>query len=149
MVSFPHDKKAGDISKVMMKNENKITLKAPHKDKKFYPDYLSEIIFFMIICVQILIIIALLFPPEAGRQIDFSRPFQPLPEWYFLWLFKLVSYFPGDIAFIGTFIMPLVFILLLFSIPFIDKGLHGRLKACIAGIIVLSAFIILTLLSVF
>jgi len=129
-----------------MEKDNKKTHN--HQNKRFYPEYLSEIIFFMLVSVQILLIITLLFPPEAGRQIDFSRPFQPLPEWYFLWLFKLVAYFPGDTAFLGTFVMPLVFILMLFCIPFIDKGSHGRLKACITGIIILSAFIILTLLSV-
>lgn len=131
-----------------MKSDNKITIKSPKKDKRFYPEYLSEIIFFMVVCVQILIIIVLLFPPEAGRQINFSKPFQPLPEWYFLWLYKLVAYFPGDFTFIGTFIMPLLFILLLFSIPFIDRGAKGRLMACIAGIFILSAFVILTFLSI-
>ncbi len=118
------------------------------KDKRFYPDYLSEIIFFMLISVQILLILAFLFPPESGRQIDFSRPFQPLPEWYFLWLFKLVTFFPGDIVFVGTFIIPLVIMMLLFCIPLIDRGAHGRIKAATAGIFILSAFIILTLLSV-
>lgn len=131
-----------------MTREIKKTDNHSGRDKRFYPDYLSEIIFFMLVAVQILLIITLLSPPEAGRQIDLSKPFQPLPEWYFLWLYKLVAYFPGDIVFIGTFVMPLVFILLLFSIPFVDKGLYGRLKACIAGIIILTAFIILTLLSI-
>lgn len=130
-------------------NDNKKTRKLPSTDKRFYPDYLSEIIFFMLIAFQILLIIALLYPPEAGKQIDFSKPFQPVPEWYFLWLFKLVAYFPGDFAFIGTVLIPLIFILLLFSIPFLDRGLYGRLKACIAGFFILSAFIILTLLSIF
>lgn len=132
-----------------MKRENTINEKTHRKNKRFYPDYLSEIIFCILVCVQILIVIALLYPPEAGRQIDLSKPFQPLPEWYFLWLFKLVAYFPGDFDFIGTFIMPLIFIFLLFSIPFIDRGTKGRLWACIVGIFILSAFVILTLLSIF
>lgn len=117
-------------------------------NKKFYPDYLSEIIISMLIAFELLIILVLLYPPLAGRQIDLSKPFQPVPEWYFLWLFKLVSYFPGEIVFIGTVVIPLIFIFLLICIPFFDRGAYGRLKAIIAGIIILTGFIVFTLLSI-
>ncbi len=116
--------------------------------KKFYPDYLSEIIFTMLIAFELLIIFVLLYPPVVGRQIDLTKPFQPIPEWYFLWLFKLVGYFHGSFAFIGTVIIPLIFVLLLLFIPFIDHGRYGRIKAIIAGMIILIGFIGLTIFSI-
>lgn len=143
MVPFSHDKKTGNISKTM----KGIKDNTPN-DKKFYPDYLSEIIVTILIAIEILLIVVFLYPPEVGRQIDISKPFQPVPEWYFLWLFKLVSYFPGDTIFIGTVIIPLIFILLLIFLPFFDRGTYGRLKAAIAGGVVLGGFILFTLLSI-
>ena len=118
------------------------------KEKKFYPDYLAEIIVAILIALEILIILALLYYPSIGRQIDFTRPFQPKPEWYFLWLYQLVRYFPGKSAFIGTVAIPLISVFLLLSIPYIDRGRNGRLKAITAGSILLLMFLILTLLSV-
>lgn len=120
--------------------------KSEGKNKSFYPDYLSEIIFSILVCLEILLILALLFPPSIGRQIDFTRPFQPLPEWYFLWLYNLVRYLPRDLSFIGTFLIPLFTFIIFLFIPYIDRGKRGRLKAIIAGIYLLLFFILLTLL---
>jgi quinol-cytochrome oxidoreductase complex cytochrome b subunit len=118
------------------------------KEKNFYPDYLAEIIVAIVICLQILLILSLIFPASIGRQIDFTAPFKPMPEWYFLWLYKLMYYFPGKTAFIGTVIIPVLSVILLLMIPYIDRGKYGRLKAIAAGSILLLMFLILTLLSV-
>jgi quinol-cytochrome oxidoreductase complex cytochrome b subunit len=117
-------------------------------EKRFYPDYLSEIVTTIFICFEILVIFALLFPPAIGRQIDFLKPFQPRPEWYFLWLFELVGYFPGKTAIIGTVLVPVSYVVLLLLIPSIDKGKNGRLKATLVGISLLLSFIIFTVLSI-
>jgi len=116
--------------------------------KRFYPEYLSEIVATVFICFEILVILALLFPPAIGRQIDFLRPFQPRPEWYFLWLFELVGYFPGKTAIIGTVLVPVIYVVLLLLIPSIDKGKNGRLKATLVGISLLLMFIIFSVLSI-
>ncbi|MGO9614001.1 MAG: hypothetical protein ACLPX5_13345 [Dissulfurispiraceae bacterium] len=118
------------------------------RERRFYPDYLSEVIVAILICYEILIIIVLLYPPSLGRQIDLTKQFQPRPEWYFLWLFELVGYFPGKIAFVGTVIIPVLFVLLLILIPTIDKGAKGRLKASVVANFLLFMFIILTLINI-
>jgi cytochrome b6-f complex subunit 4 len=117
-------------------------------DKRFYPDYFSEIVATVAICFELLVILALLNPPSIGRQIDFLKPFQPRPEWYFLWLFELIGYFPGNTAVIGTVIIPIAYVLLLLFIPYIDKGEKGRFRAALAGIALLLMFIIFTILSI-
>jgi cytochrome b6-f complex subunit 4 len=116
--------------------------------KHFYPDYLAEIVATIFICLEIVVVLALLFPPAIGRQIDFLKPFQPRPEWYFLWLFELVGYFPGKTAIIGTVLVPVIYIVLLLFIPSIDRGKNGRFRATLAGISLLLMFIIFTLLSI-
>ncbi|MCK7504993.1 MAG: hypothetical protein MZV70_13545 [Desulfobacterales bacterium] len=37
----------------------------------------------------------------GGPPDRLSQPFQPKPEWYFLWLFQLVRYFPGRAPHVG------------------------------------------------
>ncbi len=118
------------------------------KDKRFYPDYLSEIVATIFICFEIVLILALLYPPAIGRQIDLLKPFQPRPEWYFLWLFELIGYFPGKTALIGTVLIPVSYVLLLLFIPYIDKGEKGRIRAALVGIALILMFIIFTILSV-
>jgi quinol-cytochrome oxidoreductase complex cytochrome b subunit len=118
------------------------------KVKKFYPDYLAEIIFSALLAVEIMLILSLLYPPAIGREIDFAKAFQPRPEWYFLWLFELVKYFPGNTAVIGAVAIPIVAIALLIYIPFIDRYGKGRAKAVLAASSVFLMFVILTLLSI-
>lgn len=119
------------------------------RERSFYPDYLVEVLFTIAVCIEALLIIALLYPPSVGRQIDFLKPFQPKPEWYFLWLFQLVRYFPGESAFIGAVVIPVASVLLLFFLPYLDRGQRGRLKVIVAGMLLLILTVVLTLLNIY
>ena len=117
-------------------------------EKKFYPDYLVEILFVVFIVLELTMVLALLYPKALGRQIDFSAQYQPKPEWYFLWLYQFVRYFPGRSAFIGTVLIPVGAGFLLLLVPFFGRGKYGRLKVIIAAMILLSTFLIFTLIPV-
>ena len=119
-----------------------------NRQKEFYPNYLIEILLVIFFIVELIVTLALLFPPPIGRQIDFSAPFSPKPEWYFLWLYQLIRYFPGKRIIIGTTVIPLTAVLILILIPFIDKGRWGRLKVVIAGIVLLLSFLLFTMVAV-
>jgi quinol-cytochrome oxidoreductase complex cytochrome b subunit len=117
--------------------------------KKFYPDYLFEILMAALVVIETAVVLAMLFPREPGRRINFSTPFQPTPEWYFLWLFELLRYFFGRAAFIGAVILPVGFFLALLLIPFVDRsGRSGRGRA--RAVLIMSAlyllFIVFTLI---
>lgn len=118
------------------------------RQNEFYPDYLIEILLVVFLIVELIVILALLYPPAIGRQIDFSTPFSPRPEWYFLWLYQLIRYFPGSRIVIGTMVIPLAAVLVLILIPFIDKGKLGRLKVVVIGILLLLSSVILTGIAV-
>jgi len=118
------------------------------RQNEFYPDYLIEILLVVFLIVELIVILALLYPPAIGRQIDFSTPFSPRPEWYFLWLYQLIRYFPGSRIVIGTTVIPLAAVLVLILIPFIDKGKLGRLKVVVIGILLLLSSVILTGIAV-
>jgi len=118
------------------------------RQNEFYPDYLIEILLVVFLIVELIVILALFYPPAIGRQIDFSTPFSPRPEWYFLWLYQLIRYFPGSRIVIGTTVIPLAAVLVLILIPFIDKGKLGRLKVVVVGILLLLSSVILTGIAV-
>lgn len=115
--------------------------------RRFYPDYLAEVLVTIALCLEIVLVVALLFPPSVGRQIDLTRQFQPRPEWYFLWLFEIIGYFPGRSAFLGTVVLPLCFITIFLAIPYLDRGPRGPVRSTLAGVFLLLSFLIFTLIS--
>jgi cytochrome c2 len=52
----------------------------------------------------------------------------PRPEWYFLFLFQLLKFFPGRLELVGTVILPSLAILLLAILPFLRRT-HSSLFA--------------------
>lgn len=117
--------------------------------KRFYPDYMVEILAVSFIIAEAVLVLAFLFPPAVGRPIDFSAQFQPKPEWYFLWLYEIVRYFPGRFAVIGTVLVPLSAFALFLLIPWIDRGRRGRARALLVGISLLLGLIVFTLIPAF
>lgn len=116
------------------------------KEKRFYPDYLAEIIVVIILCIEILMLLVSIYPPQIGREIDFIRQYKPRPEWYFLWVFELLKYFPGNTAILGAIIIPLCTALIIFFFPMLDKSI-GRKATMIIASVLFSMFFILTLLG--
>lgn len=118
-----------------------------NRQKDFYPDYLVEILVIAFLIAELVVVLSLLFPQNVGRPIDFAMPFRPKPEWYFLWLYQLIQYFPGKTILIGTTFIPFTAVLAVILIPFIDKGKYGRFKAVVAGMTVLFSFILFTFIA--
>ncbi len=114
--------------------------------RRFYPDYLFEIVLVIFLTLELVTVLALLWPPGIGRLINFTAPYQPMPEWYFLWLYQLIRYFPGKWIFVGTVLVPLVTVLLLFFIPWIDKTRWGSQKVLVITTVLYLGFVILTIL---
>lgn len=119
------------------------------REKTFYPDYLFEILVVTIITIEMVLVLAFLFPPDIGRKIDFNAMYQPKPEWYFLWLYELVKYFPGKWASIGTAVLPLAIFVLTTLTPFFDKGpdtsLRKRWLAVLIASVLLISVVVLTI----
>jgi ubiquinol-cytochrome c reductase cytochrome b subunit len=62
-------------------------------------------------------------PAPLEDQADPSKFYEARPEWYFMFLFQLLSYFKGPAEIVGTFVLPTVFFLILFFWPFLDRVL--------------------------
>jgi quinol-cytochrome oxidoreductase complex cytochrome b subunit len=116
------------------------------RPKEFYPDYLSEIVSAIFLTLGLVFVLAMLFPPSIGREINFTTAYQPKPEWYFLWLYQMVRYFPGKYAFLGAVLIPLLFIALLIYTPFIDRGTPSRKITIRCSVFLFIGLLVLTLI---
>jgi quinol-cytochrome oxidoreductase complex cytochrome b subunit len=121
-------------------------------DKKFFPYFLFEISIVSLFTVEAVLILAVLFPPAIGREIDFSAQYQPRPEWYFLFLYQLTKYFPGRWTFVGAVVLPVLAFSAVLLAPFLDSGpatsLRERKGTMIAGFGLLLIVIGLTVLAI-
>jgi len=120
-------------------------------DRTFFPYYFFEVAVVALFTLEAVLLLAVLFPPAIGREIDLSAQFSPRPEWYFLFLYQLTKYFPGKWTFVGAVLLPgLAFSLVLLA-PFLDSGreraLWKRRTAAVVGFCLLIAVIVLTVLS--
>jgi len=119
------------------------------KAKDFYPEYLSEILVIILLTLGMVFILAMIFTPVIGREINFISAYQPKPEWYFLWIYQLIRYFPGHWAFIGAVIMPIFFAMSLMCVPFVDNGtMFRRRVASISLAILFLTIVMLTVIPV-
>ncbi|MCU0486011.1 MAG: c-type cytochrome [Anaerolineales bacterium] len=90
---------------------------------KFWPDiiYKDLLVSFalFLLLIGLAAFIGVANEPKADPN-DYS--YVPRPEWYFLFLFQMLKYFPGVLEWVGTVIIPGVAIGVLFLLPFIDRN---------------------------
>lgn len=98
------------------------------KTKRFYPDQLAEDLTVSLVILIILLGLSILRGVPTEVQADpTSTTYVPRPEWYFLFLFQLLKYFEGPVwEPVGVILIPLLAILVLFALPFLDRGQPQR-----------------------
>jgi menaquinol-cytochrome c reductase cytochrome b/c subunit len=123
--------------------------RAKSKGVKFYPDiiYKDLIVSFglFLLLVGLAIFIGVTNEPKADSS---DTAYIPRPEWYFLFLFELLKFFPGQLEWLGTAIIPTLAVLVLFLLPLIDRNPSrywrkrkfaiAAMSAVVAGIIALT-----------
>src|SRR3989338_7253047 len=119
----------------------------------FFPD-----IIFKDVAVSLLIFGALaglayfLGVPTEARADPADTAYTPKPEWYFLFLFQLLKYFPGNLEVVGVMVIPTLAIVLLLVLPFIDRAPKPHFPSLPAASLVMTGAVIgvvgLTVLSI-
>jgi mono/diheme cytochrome c family protein len=96
---------------------------AKKKGVPFFPDALFKDAVAALVVFLILIALAFFFGTPLEVQADPSdTTYTPRPEWYFLFLFQLLKYFPGRLEVVGVFVLPTLAILALLALPFLDRS---------------------------
>jgi len=87
---------------------------------------------------------AMAYAGRDGRGANLDAPANPdkpynvaRPEWYFLFLFQLLKYFPGDLIIVGTVIIPQAVGLLLFLLPLFGYGAMRKFGHALGVVVVL------------
>jgi menaquinol-cytochrome c reductase cytochrome b/c subunit len=111
----------------MNEQEKKEVLESYKKEKEkgvlFFPDLLVKDAVLALLLFIALVAVAYFIGAPLEEQADpGDTAYTPRPEWYFLFLFQLLKYFPGSLEVIGVFVLPTIAILLLIALPFLDKG---------------------------
>ena len=80
---------------------------------------------------------------HLGAPADPTDPFASFdaarPEWYFLFLFQLLKYFPGTTEVWGALVLPAVAMTLISSMPWFDRWQWGhRFNLCVLGVLLVS-----------
>ena len=133
--------------------------KPPQAEKKtipFFPNFAMRELLIWLIVINILAILAVFFPWELGTKADpFSSATVGIkPEWYFLFMFQVFKFLPGEILLMpGEFVGILLFgigILLWAIVPVWDKKTAKGEKNTILtyfGIFVIIFIIVFTILG--
>ena len=141
-----------------MEDQEKQAYLARYKQAKeegvpFFPDIIFKDVLVSLLVFVILVSLAyFLGVPTEARADPADTSYTPRPEWYFLFLFQLLKYFPGSLEVIGVMVIPTLGILLLFALPFIDRSpkrhfLNRRL-ASLGALVAVGAIVMLSVLSV-
>lgn len=93
------------------------------KGVKFFPDIVFKDLLvsfgIFVLLIGLAVFVGVANEPKADPN---DSSYIPRPEWYFLFLFQLLKYFPGQIEWIGTAVLPGIAVLALFFLPFLDRN---------------------------
>ncbi len=96
---------------------------AKEKGSPFFPDILFKDALVSLLVLGVLIALAyFLGAPLEARANPADTTYTPRPEWYFLFLFQLLKYFPGKLEVLGVIALPTIVIIALLALPFLDRS---------------------------
>lgn len=119
---------------------------------RFYPEHLfrASIAFAVVFCVILLLAVFGRVPLEDKVGVV-DDTYLPRPEWYFMWLFQLLTFFSGSTEVVGTLAVPVVGVLVLFLMPWLSRtdlrGLADRPLATAAGMACILGLVYLTFMG--
>jgi quinol---cytochrome c reductase cytochrome c subunit, bacillus type len=123
------------------------------KGKPFFPYAVAKDSLMACIVMFSIIMMSLVFGAELGPKADpTTTTYVPRPEWYFFFLFELLRVIkPAVLVPLATIGVPTICMILLFIVPFIDRGPERRPErrpiALTFGIFVIAAMAYLTFLG--
>jgi len=97
--------------------------KAKEKGEPFFPDAIfKDAVVSLLIFLALVVLAYFVGAPLEARADPADTSYTPRPEWYFMFLFQLLKYFPGELEVLGVVVLPTLAIILLFALPFIDRS---------------------------
>ena len=97
--------------------------KEKEKGVFFFPDLLfKDAVVSLLLFVALILLAYFVGAPLEEQANPADTSYTPRPEWYFIFLFQLLKYFPGSLEVIGVIVIPAIAILALAALPLLDRG---------------------------
>ncbi|MDH3498535.1 MAG: c-type cytochrome [Acidimicrobiia bacterium] len=97
--------------------------RAKKKGIPFFPDAVFKDTVVALIVFAAIVVLATFVGASLEEIADPSdSDFTPRPEWYFLFLFQLLKFFPGSLEVVGVFVIPMLAIAFLVALPWTDRS---------------------------
>ncbi|MBU2644441.1 cytochrome b N-terminal domain-containing protein [bacterium] len=124
----------------------------PAGEIAFYPEHLFKCtILFTIVFGVILALAFFAHVPLEDKVGTIDDAYLPRPDWYYMWLFQILTFFSGSSEVIGSLVIPLGGVCLLFLMPWLSKnnlrGLADRPLATAMGTVSIIGIVYLTLMG--
>ena len=122
-----------------------------NEGKPFFPYAVAKDGAMAAIVLAVIIFLALMFGAELGPKVDpTTTTYVPRPDWYFYFLFEVLRVMKNVPEFtpMATIGVPTIAMILLFLLPFYDRGPERRIErrpiALAAGVATIAAMAYLT-----
>lgn len=101
---------------------------------RFWPE---QVFMDTVASVGVLGVLVFLVIAEDGANLDApadpsSASYPARPEWYFLSLFQMLKYFPGEYEVVGSIVIPTAIMIVLLLLPLLDRVMPGRIAHFLA-----------------
>jgi menaquinol-cytochrome c reductase cytochrome b/c subunit len=123
------------------------------KGKPFFPYAVAKDGAMACVVLLAIILMSIFLGAELGPKADpTTTTYTPRPEWYFFFLFELLRVIkPSELVPLATIGVPTICMILLFLLPFYDRGPERRIErrpiALVAGLFTIAAMGYLTYLG--
>lgn len=95
----------------------------------FWPHQVLKDAFAALVALGVVALLAYRFgAPIEPLANPADTAYTPRPEWYFLWLFEMLKYFPGELEFVGAVLLPGIGVALLAIYPYLDHNPERSLR---------------------
>ena len=129
--------------------QGKKSEKLKGSEEIYYPSFLfKEILMAMAIFILVAVVLAGFFPAGLEDPADpTDNLYVPKPEWYFMFLYQLLKYFPGPLEAIVTAMVTVGGFAFLLLLPFIDKNVerNPRKRPIAMAALVIAVLVIISL----
>ena len=93
------------------------------RGESFFPHTIHKDALFSLLVFLIIVALAVFVgAPLEDKADPTNTTYVPRPEWYFMFLFQLLKYFPGQFEWVGVAVVPGAVVLFLFALPLIDRS---------------------------
>ena len=103
--------------------------RARQRRETFYPRqvYMDAVVMFVTVLVVGVLAATIEFP-LVDKADPTDNSFVPVPEWYFLFYYQLLKYVHGPFAPLAVWVLPSIFFIVLFLLPFLDRHPNRRVS---------------------